>query len=401
MNKQMTETTTKIKNIDEFCKLYKVSIPVNEHFDYYVSILKRSNEFGYWPNPKLQKQIDDFIDLERFVEENNFESVTRYKLRSLDKIKDYLLSTNAYKDFIATELPKEKIESRDWINKEDLFSVLISIDFSSANYSVLKTFDKDGELEKDWKSLCEKFDLHKALVNSKSFRQIVFGNTNPKRFQTIQHNKIMQVLSTLKEKYKIQDDDIVFIAHDEIILKVKTANTARYLMDAIDKHVAPMVNMPVKYTCFILEKIQKNIFVKSICSIAPSHSERDSYFFNEEYKTLHGVPGHKYFLFFKKYILKEETEERDLMYMNDGQLCQWVDNSNKTSKKLELPHYDRLEYSVKMDEAMVDYSYIWETLDKVLPGLRNEEKRRIIEVVANSCQGCHQAPAGCFCRRDD
>jgi hypothetical protein len=401
MNKQKTETTTKIKNIDEFCKLYKVSIPVNEHFDYYVSILKRSNEFGYWPNPKLQKQIDDFIDLEKFVEENNLESVTRYKMKSLDKIKDYLLSTNAYKDFIATELPKEKVESRDWINQEDLHSVLISIDFSSANYSVLKTFDKTGELEQDWKSLCEKFDLHKALVNSKSFRQIVFGNTNPKRFQTIQHSKIMQVLSTLKEKYKIQDEDIVFIAHDEIILKVKTANTARYLMDAIDKYVAPMVNMPVKYTCFTLEKIQKNIFVKSICSINPAHAERDSYIFSEEYKTLHGVPGHKYFLFFKKYILKEETEERDLMYMNDGQLCQWVDGSVKVAKKLELPHYDRLEYSVKMDEAMVDYSYIWETLDKVVPGLKNEEKRRIIEVVANTCPGCHQAPAGCFCRRDD
>lgn len=401
MNKQMTETATKIKNIDEFCKLYKVSIPVNEHFDYYVSVLKRSNEFGYWPNPKLQTQIDDFIDLERFVEENNLESVTRYKMKSLDKIKDFILGTNAYRDFIATELPKEKVESRDWINKEELFSVLISIDFSSANYSVLKTFDKDGELEQNWKSLCEKFGLHKALVNSKSFRQIVFGNTNPKRFQTIQHSKIMQVLSVLKEKYNIKDEDIVFIAHDEIILKVKTANVARYLMEVIDKEIAPMVNMPVKYTCFTLEKIQKNIFVKNICSITPSHSEHGSYFFNEEYKTLHGVPGHKYFLFFKKYILKEETDERDLMYMNDGQLCKWVDESVKTSKKPNLPHYDKLALMVSMDEAKKDYPYIWDNLDKVLPDLGNEEKRRIIEVVVNTCRYCYESPAGCSCHRDD
>lgn len=397
----MTETKTKIKNIDEFCKLYKVSIPVNEHFDYYVSVLKRSAEFEYYPCPKLQVQIDDFVDLEMFVEESNLESVSRYKMKSLDKIKDFILGTKAYQDFITTELPKDKMESRDWINQEDLHSMLVSIDFSSANYSVLKTFDKDGELEKDWKSLCEKFGLHKALINSKSFRQIVFGNTNPKRFQTIQHSKIMKVLAMLKEEYKVKDENIVFIAHDEIILKVSSANNTVWLMDQIDKHIAPKVEMPVKYTFFTLNKIKKNVFVKEVCSINPSFNEPHSYVFREEYKTLHGVPGHKYFLYFKKYILKEEIDERDLMYINDGQLCKWVDDSIKTSSKPNLPHYDKPEHTVTMDEAKDDYSHIWNSLDKVLPDLVNEEKRRIIEVIANTCKHCYQAAFGCFCHKDE
>lgn len=404
----MTLVKNKIKNLDEFCKIYKISIPAQEYFDYYISVLQRSAEFKDLPLSPLQDKISDFIELENFIEDNGYTSVGSYKMMCLDNVKDYLINTEAYKEFNSCELPKEKLESRDWINKvgEEEFATLLSIDFTSANYSILKTFDKNNTLKSNWKYLCTSLGVHKALVNSKSFRQLVFGHTNPKRFQTLQHFKINKLLTYLKDSMKMSDESIVFISHDELIVKVKDANSAMYLMEVVDKFSSTELNMPVKYTPFYLSKIKKNVFTKTVYDFCPvpapfgNFSAPVSYRFSEKYKTLHGVPGNKFFFYFKKYILNELPEERDLIYYNDGELCTWIDESVKSSNSSKLPHYEKLEYSLTMTEAK-EYTFLWNGLNKVLPELIEEEKRRIIELVLNSCKYCYQAPTGCFCHRDD
>ena len=398
----MNQTKIKnIKDIEGFCKLFKINIPVNEDFDYYISTLKRSYEYG--PMHKLDEDIKVFCELEQFVKDNNIESVSKYKMKELDRIVEFLQNTQAYKSLMESELPKNKLYTKDLINTVEDGEFLISLDFQSANYNVLKTFDslEKPELADSWKALCEQLDVHPCLVRSKSFRQIVFGNTNPKRLQTFQHENTLKIVDHLKLNGYVEED-FVFIAHDEIVLKIKGTSAAFKLFDSSDILSLTANGMPLKFTIFSMRKVKKNVFIKSVYSIAlgsNNFNTDDKYYFQEEYKTLHGVPGHKFYMYFKQYILNEVPEDRDLVYFNDGELCSWVVQEEK-SKKAKLPHYDRPARVLSTESAKVSYPHLWSEMSIVLPNLSDEEKRRVIEVVANTCKYCYESPLGCQCWND-
>lgn len=320
-------------DIEEFCKLYKVNIPVKSEFDYYISTLKRSIEFGGLPN-KLQEKIDNYINLEEFVKSNGYAKVRDYKDKCMNELKEFMVSSSSYKKMMESELPKEKLVSKDHTNLVGEYDYLVSLDFKSANFNILKTFDKDNELGKSWEELCKKFYVHKGLVESKAFRQIVFGNTSPKRLQTFQHEKINMLVGYLKNVAGIDDDRFVFISHDEIVITVKKADA--YVM-FIQKHLEAMekmVGMEIRTTPYSLRKIKKDTFVKTIYRLGvftPSVGSRGfidtaagKWVFEEVYKTLHGIASHKFYMYFKKQILAEPIDERDLMFKVDGELAKWI-----------------------------------------------------------------------------
>jgi hypothetical protein len=395
-----TTVNKKIADIEEFTKLFKLNIPIEKEFEYYIETLKKSQEFESFASHKLQDNIDSFIDLEKYVSKNGYASVREYKNKCLDTLKNYILSTNVYGALQTAQMPNKKMVSRDCINQVEEFDILLSLDFVSANYSVLKSFQiepDDDELGENWVDLCKKFNIHKCLVNSKSFRQIVFGNTNPKRLQTFQHEMIMELYGVL-ELMGIQDKSIVFISHDEIICKIKDANSVRFFIDTYLESIENKVRMPIRLTPFSLKKIKKNTFIKTVYDINPSLNDDSNYCFSEKYSTLHGVPGNKFYMYFKKYILSQPIEERDLMYYNDGELCKWVDED--APKKNKLPHYEKPENSMSIKEAM-NYSYLWNGMTDILPDMSAEEKRRVVELVAGACKHCFQEESGCQCWNDD
>ena len=66
-----------------------------------------------------------------------------------------------------------------------------------------------------------------------------------------------------------------------------------------------------------------------------------------------------------------------------------------------LPHYEKPSYVVSIDEAKREYTMIWDKMSELVPNLTNEEKRRIIEIVANTCEQCKAMEIGCNCYRDE
>jgi hypothetical protein len=392
----LTVKNSVILDIDEFCKLNRINIPVKSEFHYYIETLRRSPEYL---KTLSEEKIERFADFERWARTTEQGNIYKYKLHCLDVLKDYIVGTKAYQSMMNLELPKGAFVSRDHINAdENNMHTMVSLDFTTANFSALKTFDADGELGDSWKELCNRMGIHEVLAESKSFRQLVFGNTNPKRLQTIQHSKIMVLLSFL-QRAGINDSSIVFISHDELIFRVKDANSVAHLHEYILKAAEKEVGLPIKCSVFSNEKIKKNTFVKTVHSISPGYHPGANYIFVNEYKTLHGVPGSKFYMYFKKYVLNEPCEERDLMYFNDGELCKWIDES--APKKKSLPHYDKPDQVLSIKSAMTEYSYLWDSMTDVLPDMSNEEKRRVIEIVANSCKHCFQAESGCHCWNDD
>jgi hypothetical protein len=208
----------------------------------------------------------------------------------------------------------------------------------------------------------------------------------------------MKLLAFLN-KAGFSEKNIIFISHDEIIFKIKEASSVKFLLDNYITPMEKLVNMPIGLTPFSLKKIKKNTFVKTVYDVNPPFNEFGSYYFSERHATLHGVPGNKFYMYFKKYILNEPLDERDLMYYNDGELCKWVDEDVKKKKK-SLPHYEKPDTTISIKEAM-KYSYLWNGMTEILPDMSSEEKRRVIELVAGACKHCFQEESGCKCWNDD
>lgn len=369
----MNTTEVKISDIDEFCKLYKINIPIKDSFEYYIETLKKSNEYLY----SLEDFIDSYANLEAMLEGTS--GVRAYKDKCLNFLKEFIVSTDAYLAMMEASLPSVRFDSKNDINSIDNNESLVSLDFKSANYNILKTFQKNGVnvFGESWDELCRSYQVHPAIRKSKSFRQIVFGNTSPKRLTTFQHAKIMTLVDLLKETgYK--NSDFVFISHDEVILK--HSNT----IDA--NKFSELIGMPIRATYFSLQKIKKGIFIKTVGSGEAS------------YKTLHGVPGNKFYLYFKKYILEEFVDDRDLMYYNDGELCKWVEKDEPVKHK--LPHYEKPKNTLSLQTAMKEHGYLWEQMEEILPDLSAEEKRRIIELFINTCKVCLDSDSKCTCFKD-
>lgn len=404
-----TETIkNKISDIEEFCKLYKINIPIEQKFEYYISVLKKSPEFAY-----LDSLIKSYVDLESFVSENNYSSVRSYKSQKLDELVAYIKSTKAYENLLNANISNSKTPSRDHLNIIEEGQALLSLDFKSANYNVLKTFEEKGsnELESDWISLCEKFNIHEALIKSKSFRQIVFGNTNPGRLQTFQKENMSKVRECLETTFGYKDEDFAFISHDEVILKVKNAGKVNKIQTDIKILSDAASGMEIRLAPFEIKKLKKNTFVKTMYKVGLTgiptggvqgfmDTSAQRWYFDVLFSTLHGVSGNRFYMYFKKYILNEPVSEVDLMYYNDGELCLWVDEDAKKDKKA-LPHYKKPKFVISIKEASENYSYLWNQMTEILPDMSNEEKRRVVEIVSGACKSCFQNGFECQCWNDE
>jgi len=371
-----------MKDIKEFQKLFKVNIPVTEHAQYYIDTLAK-NSF-YAGLPKLVKEYEQY---ERDCEELGYKNSKAYKLDyALPKMKNYLLNTEAYKNLMEWSLP-DKLRTKDEIRNHD-GKMLMSIDFKSANYNALKTFDSFDALGDSWEGLCRDIDIHPTLSKSKSFRQYVFGNTNPKRLQRRQHSNIIKIVDSLIKDYGFAERDFVFISHDEIILQCTelfhTINTA------IGKIIQrESINMPTHYKVFTNNKFAvSGMNIQSIYQLNGTE-------WNLKHKTLFKVPGNKFFKYFKRHILKEPIDRRDLMFMSDGEVAIWSENSDAVVERIAP------EGEMSMDEIMQDYSYLVKRFRKEVPGVNDSQIRKMINIFMSTCSHCYEQETPCHCWNDE
>lgn len=309
----------KVESIEEFERLFKVNIPVPEHFDYYVDTLKRSPFYE-----DLGDLVERFFEYENdVVNKLGYKSAKSYKLDyALPKLVDYIKNTNAYKGLNSWEIPNVKLRKKDLI-LSNVNTYLISFDFSSANYNSLKIFDVDNELFGSWSSLCRELNVHPFLVNSKSFRQYVFGNLCPKKLQTFQHIQIIKIINCLIESYGYQEEDFIFISHDEFVIRLRPDHklaTERifHLHKVVDEiKTKKGIIMPMHNKVFKNELISGEMFIQTEYNVKMGG-------LSEKYDRLFKVPSNKFFKYFKEYIIKEPLDERDLMFIVEGEVATWL-----------------------------------------------------------------------------
>jgi len=306
-----------MKDIREFQKLFKVTFPVEAHHKYYIDTMMKSPFYA-----GLGNVVKDFEGYERDIEKSEHSSLKSYKMKKIDEISNFIKTTDVYNKLLNFDFNKEEFRTKD-IRKQNYDSYFISIDFKQANYNCLKSIDDIGELENSWEELCVKFDTHKTLVKSKSFRQIVLGNTNPKRLTRLQHKNITIIVNELINKHGYDESEFMFISHDEFIVKLnQDAILAAGEIVVLNNYVSSIINekiinMPTHYDVYKLKNIGKNKFLKT-------HFNAKDNELSESYKTLFGVPSNMFYQYFKQHVLEEEIEDRDLYFILDKKPAKWV-----------------------------------------------------------------------------
>lgn len=81
-----------MKNIKEFCKLFKVNIPLESESQYYLETLSLSKEYK-----DITDLANSYTEFENWVERQGYNSVKEYKFQCLDKIVDFVKISSSYK----------------------------------------------------------------------------------------------------------------------------------------------------------------------------------------------------------------------------------------------------------------------------------------------------------------
>ena len=289
-----------MRDIRTFVKLFDLNVPEYEHFDYYISQYSKLERWKDLPN-----KIEIYKEFETIIE-----NPYQYKIEKSNQIIDFLKNTRAYSELDDDNLIPDLPFVKNFEYSEE--KKYLSIDINLANWTVLKKYDPHfvNELGDSYINLLKKFDIHEIFWNSKQFRQFIFGNLNPKK-QTKAQRVIIEDLIKSLSSFNLE---IVGIKPDEVIYSFNDFSQIENVIDKIDQS-------KFKYKIFKINRFEDfrvNDFYDKFGKM--THSD------------LSGCNGHKYFIYLKKYILKEKLDIRDLYFRIDGDLAIW----NVEGLKLEI-----------------------------------------------------------------
>lgn len=310
-----------IKDIKEFSKLFRIRIPVESEFDYYVETLARSPEFHWLP-----EKVKQFAEFEAEIEG---EEIGSHKMAALSHLKRILGNTRTYYDFSRYDagVPGHR---RDNLHRHR-GQFLLTIDIKQSSYAVFRAFDRYREFPENWEEFCDEEKIPKLFSSSKPWCQLVFGNLNPKRSLRFQHI-FMQCFTDLLRPLGFRDDVLLTMGPDEATLIIgETPEEAAQTMQAVQlmaqmvagPDCSDLIPWPFRGTLQIqarphrLETIGKGAYLREKYVLKDGNLELS-------HKSLFGVPGSQYFMHFKKDILGEEYDERDLLFFSDHKLAKWV-----------------------------------------------------------------------------
>ena len=308
----------------EFSRLFKVNIPYEKELNYYLTLLGRSKAewFFFFFSPHGLSPIQMAERFQQFEADIAPLRVSEYRKRCMERLLEYISNTAAYKEFNTMRMAEKKVNEEIDLTTNDN-EIVLSVDMCDANYSILKSFDANGELHANWLCLCKILNVHDILIASKSFRQLIFGNLNPRRNQKMQKNYMDTV------RAKLPEQSFAFVSHDEFWIKtgvvVKNDDEIEVSLPERIGEIRRILSTENKFslrkTYFKLRRIAPDEYVKhEFEDVDGDRIVRQI----PESRHLYKVPGNKFYMRFKQYVLNEAFDKRDLYFQQDGELASWV-----------------------------------------------------------------------------
>ena len=291
------------QNWQEFCKLYKLQLPDFKEAEYYLGVLARCPGYEWIPD-----RLNDFKSLVSCLESGT--TATDYKFKQMQRLVEWFKTSPALKALETVRKP-EGAQEFDRMNTLPGNHVYISIDLKQANYSVWRKYD--ASLPATWEELMLKLDVAPALANSKSFRQIVFGNLNPKRLQQAQAAETY-IIKNLLESEKTP---CVRWSADEVTFSVPVGGIPMFISEYIAKVAHAYNILQNRIAIFKLEPIP------DLGSLQVFYTYKNGALV-ETKRELFGVPGNLMFIALKEHILKEQVLLLDLLFRAEGRKAYWA-----------------------------------------------------------------------------
>ena len=280
-----------MKDVKGFCKLFDLSIPEHEEFDYYVGQMSKLEKFKHIP-----KMIPLFTEAEE-----KWGDLHSLRMQKADEIIKFLQTTRAYNELNLDNLIPDLPITKNFQYSEEKY--YFSIDMKSANWQVLKSYDPSflNELGATYDELLDKFEVPEVFKHSKQFRQYIFGNINPKRQIRAQRIQIQKVI----DQFGNPDLQIEILKSDEVIWSFTDWNIVKVIVEKLD-------NSKFKWKIFKVQRVE-DFRINSYYDILGNFTNKE----------MVGCNGNLFFYFLKKYIFKEPLDIRDLYFRSDGNLAIW------------------------------------------------------------------------------
>jgi hypothetical protein len=289
-----------MKDIRSFCKLFEINIPEYSQFEYYIDQLSKLDKY---------KNIKELVEKFRTLE-SEIDDIYQFKVKKSNDIIEFIKTTRAFSELNDDNLIPDYSTTKNFVYDES--KRYLSIDIKQANWTILKRYDPDflNELGNSYFELLDKFGLPEIFQHSKTFRQFIFGNLNPKRQIKAQRVIIEEII----QKLKSYDLEVACIKHDEIIYVVDDDITLENILSEIDYNI-------FKIKIYRVERVED-------FRINSYYDQSENFL----HKELVGCNAHLYYLNLKRFIFREKIDIRDLYFRLDSKLAIW----NYDGLKLEL-----------------------------------------------------------------
>jgi hypothetical protein len=235
-----------------FVNDYRLPIPIMgaEIFEYHINLYE--NRFGTktkWD--MLWKYID-----------NNYNGNPEEFLKDFYAIREKIVSTipnsEAFKAFNTMDMNRFSVKSlqprcSSLYNETNIGKRFISIDLTKGNFQALNYVDKNILLNSEtYEDFISKFTNIYYIEESKYFRQVIFGQMNPKRHITVEKYMVDKVYDYLKENYSWLGDLVVWNS-DELIFEVDVPNIDLPTTESIEWDIERELGIYVHLDIFNLD----------------------------------------------------------------------------------------------------------------------------------------------------
>ncbi len=311
-----------MKDIENFCKLFKVPCPTPRLFDHYVKTLIEAGD------TKLQHQLDLYNARELLVE-NMYQDKKSYFI----SVQEILSATEASKKFNIINLedfrnlffdnPRPVNKMNDWNKASNEKYIFVSVDMISANYQTLRVFDKEGELNENWEDFLTKHNVPEVYRVAKIFRQYVFEQSNPMKtgkLQTGIMEKLRLCIDSLDKD--LINDSIVFKSNDEMIFAFPDTEENLPRIELL-KNIEN--SFKEYFILFNPIRLKVNLFYNTIIDGKIQYRTILNDDRSVEKKILKHVPSNLYFMYLRKFILNQEHNLLDTYFIHEGREAKWTE----------------------------------------------------------------------------
>lgn len=262
------ELSTKQFSLDiakRFVSDYNLPIPLHnktwEGFRYYLNLYnKEFDTINKWN--KLMFRIFKHHDGDSSAFLKDF-----YDRR--ESIVQFFHNNPAQKEFTSMDMNQFAVPDRPQVSKNNVYNgdgdgqIFISIDLRKANFQAMKYVNPAlVDNAETYEEFVGKFAPGmEYFTDSKYLRQVVFGQSCPKRQVTVETYLTNEVWKLWKEWAKPEFDNIVSFTNDEFVIKLRDPKNIRRTqilkyLDEFVKLVKEKLGLEIKAECFGLRQVQ-------------------------------------------------------------------------------------------------------------------------------------------------